>query len=93
MSTAIYPEVGKRMAMKIGGEYGFKWITRSKFLRMGKACGIGAKVIERELDRMTRAILRQSNALAVRSNREYPSACYDRIAAGILMRTAQIAAR
>lgn len=93
MSTAIYPEVGKRMAMKIDGEYGFKWITRSKFLRMGKACGIGAKVIERELDRMTRAIFRQSNALAVRSNREYPSACYDRIVAGILTRTAQIAVR
>ena len=93
MSTAIYPEVGKRMAMKIDGEYGFKWITRSKFLRLGKACGIGAKVIERELDRMVRVLPRQANALAARCNREHPSTCYDKIVAGILTRTAQIAVR
>lgn len=34
MSTAVYPEVSARMAMKIDGEYAFKWITRAKFLRM-----------------------------------------------------------
>ena len=26
VSTAIYPEVRRRMVMKVDGEYGFKWI-------------------------------------------------------------------
>ncbi len=90
MSTAIYPEVGKRMAMKIDGEYAFKWITRGKFLRMAESCGLGAKLVERELNRLSRLMLRQSEKWSAICNQEHPSACYTRIVDGLAARVRQI---
>ena len=90
MSTTIYPEVGRRMAMKIDGEYEFRWISRGKFVRMGEKSGIDAKVMERTIDRMSRRIVREAPRLARRCARQWPSPCYDRIVAGVLARAEQL---
>ena len=90
MSTAIYSEVGKRMAMKIDGEYAFKWITRGKFLRLAESCGLGAKLVERELNRLSRLMLREAEKWAAICNQEHPSACYARIVDGLATRVRQI---
>lgn len=90
MSTAIYPEVGRRMAMKIDGEYEFRWISRGKFVRMGEKSGIGAKVMERTVDRMVKTIVREAPRLARQCARQWPSSCYDRIVAGVLARADQL---
>ncbi len=90
MSTAIYPDVGKRMAMKIDDEYVFKWITRGKFVRMGAKIGIGEGVICTELEKMSRRISRKLPQLVRSATRLYPSVCYAEIAKGIEQRIAQL---
>ena len=90
MSTAIYPEVGKRMAMKIDGEYAFKWITTGKFLRMAKAIGVGDRVMRRELNKMERRVSRVLPRMVKAAQKRWPSFCYGEIAVGINKRIAQL---
>ena len=90
MSTAVYPEVSQRMAMKIDGEYAFKWITRGKFLRQAEKMNLAPRTMDREIDRMVRRIVRQAPLVAAKLSRRFPSDCYTRIIAGINVRTAQI---
>ena len=90
MSTTIYPEVAQRMAMKIDGEYAFKWITRGKFLRQAEKSGIAPRTMEREIDRMARRISKQAPVVAAKLAKRFPSACYDRIVAGISGRVKQL---
>ena len=90
MSTAIYPEVSGRMAMKIDGEYSFKWITRAKFVRMAEKLGISAKIMEREIDRMRKRIVKHAPLVAERLSVRFPCDCYRRIGEGILARSVQL---
>jgi serine/threonine-protein kinase HipA len=90
MSTAIYPEVGKKMAMKIDGEYAFKWITTEKFLRMAKTIGLGDRVMRRELDKMERRVSRVLPRMVKAAQKRWPSFCYGEIAVGINKRIAQL---
>ena len=90
MSTALYPEVSPRMAMKIDGEYAFKWITRGKFLRQAEKLGLAPRTMDREIDRMVRRIVRRAPQLAARMSARFPCACYDRIVAGVLERAKQL---
>ena len=90
MSTTIYPEVAQRMAMKIDGEYAFKWITRGKFLRQAEMSGIAPRTMEREIDRMARRIVKQAPVVATKLAKRFPSACYARIVAGINGRAKQL---
>ena len=91
MSTAIYPEVSKRMAMKIDGEYAFRWITRQKFLRQAEKLGLAARTMDKEIDRMRRKIEKQAPLVAAKLSVRFPSACYARIVDGILARSEQLA--
>ena len=90
MSTAIYPEVGRRMAMKIDGEYDFRWITIGKFRRMAEKFGIGLRILERELAKMVRRINSVLPKLVRRATAEHPSKCYDLITEGTSRRIGQI---
>lgn len=90
MSTTIYPEVSKRMAMKIDGEYAFKWISRMKFLRMAEKLGISASLMGKEIDRMCHRITRQAPLVVARLSAKFPSLCYQRIVDGIDARVAQL---
>ena len=86
MSTAIYPEVGRRMAMKIDDEYDFKWITIGKFRRMAEKSGIGVRLLDRELARMVRRISGAMPKLLNIATDNHPSQCYGQIKDGILRR-------
>ena len=90
MSTAIYPEVGKRMAMKIDGEYAFKWISTGKFLRMAEKTGIREKTMRRELEKMSRKISNALPRVEKSAQKRWPSSCYAEIAQGIRQRLAQL---
>ena len=92
MSTAIYPEVGRRMAMKIDGEYSFKWITRDKFVRMAAKSGISARIASHELDKMVRRVERALPVLVAKSGREFPHGVYTTVANGIADRIAKVCA-
>ena len=90
MSTAVYPDVSPRMAMKIDGEYAFKWMTRGKFLRQAGKLGLSPRTMDKEIDRMTRRILKHAPSVAAKLSKRYPSACYGRIVAGIRERSEQM---
>lgn len=90
MSTTVYPDVGRRMAMKIDDEYAFKWITVGKFVRMAAKVGVSEKVMLREIAKMSRRIAREAPLVAGRCNRKWPSQVYATIAAGIGDRLSQL---
>ncbi len=90
MSTALYPEVGKRMAMKIDGEYAFKWITRGKFIRMADKLGIHPHVVKGEMDKMIRRVRHALPHLVAQAKRRFPHHCYSAIADGIASRLSQL---
>ena len=90
MSTAIYPEVGRRMAMKVDGEYAFKWVTRDKFVRMANKSGIAQRIVSRELDKMIRHVERSLPKVVVEAGRLFPHRIYHTIAQGITARISQI---
>lgn len=90
MSTTVYPEVGGRMAMKIDGEYHFKWITANKFVRQAQRLGIRPQLMRALIKSQVHKILRAAPELASRVNRCYPSKTYERILIGIEARCAQL---
>ena len=92
MSTAIYPEVGKRMAMKVHGEYAFKWITRSKFLRMADKLRIHPHIVNSAMDKMIRRVKLALPQLVAQATRRFPRRCYSAIADGIASRLSQLEA-
>ena len=91
MSTTIYPEVARRMAMKIDGEYAFKWMTRAKYLRQAEKLGIAPRTMAREIDRMNRRIEKQAPVVAAKLAARFPCACYAQIVDGIHHRVKQLA--
>ena len=90
MSSAIYPEVGRRMAMKVDGEYAFKWITRDKFIRMAGKSGISPHVAASELDKVIRRVEYVLPQLVEKAERSCPHRVYTAIASGIAARISQI---
>jgi serine/threonine-protein kinase HipA len=90
MSTTVYPEVGKRMAMKIDGEYAFRWITYGKFLRVADKLGIGEKIMHKSLETIVRKVTRNLQKVIDDAQNRWPSDCYCKIADGIHSRIAQI---
>ena len=90
MSTTVYPEVGRRMAMKIDDEYAFKWITMGKFVRMAEKIGVSEQMMRREIAKISRRIEREAPIVARRCGREYPFSVYSSIEAGIFSRLKQL---
>ena len=90
MCTTVYRDVSKRMAMKIDGEYGFRWMTRGKFIRMGVRLGFGERLVVRTLDRMAARISAAAPRLAEKCRARHPSRIYDEIVEGIARRCAQV---
>ena len=90
MCTTVYPEVSKRMAMKIDGTYDFKWITRGKFLRFGSRVGIGEKLMIRTIDALVKRIRKAAPAMSAWCAKRHPSGIYGEIAEGIERRCRQI---
>ena len=90
MSTAVYPEVGRRMAMKIDDEYAFKWITIGKFVRMVEKIGVSEKMMRREIAKISRRIGKEASLVARRCARKFPSSVYSSIQTGIVNRLQQL---
>lgn len=90
MSTTVYPDVGKRMAMKIDEEYAFKWISVGKFMRMAAKIGISEKIMKREIVKIGRRIKRFAPVVAKRCNAVWPASIYAHIEIGIAARLKQL---
>lgn len=64
MSTAIYPELTDRPAMKIGGEDRPQWIIARSWEALANECGIGFKLVKQTLEKLSRALEQQAPAIA-----------------------------
>ena len=78
------------MAMKIDGEYAFKWITRGKFLRMAEKLGISPRTMDKEIVRMQKRVEKQAPEVAEKMSARFPSPCYELIVRGIVERSRQL---
>ena len=90
MSTTVYPDVGKRMAMKVDGEYSFRWVSMGKFRRQAEKVGMQAALMERLLRQQAQKLLKKAPTLAECCNRRHPSSIYGQIVEGMMARCKQL---
>lgn len=90
LSTAVYPNLAPKLAMKIDTEYNFRWITPGKFVRAGKKAGLTEKVVREQirevLAKMPLALKKINEKEVVR----HPAAVYEKIQSGIEARMKQL---
>ncbi len=63
MSTAVYPDVQKKLAMKIGGEYDPRKIFRRHWHRLVMDTAVARKALDKELNNMAKAIRHEFSVL------------------------------
>ena len=88
--TTVYPQIGRKMAMKFDGKFEFRWITPGKIVRTFERAGIGAKLVYDSIDRQTAAIRRALPPLIDEVNEKFPSPIYHDICRGIHARIRQL---
>lgn len=89
--TAVYPELSRESAMRIGGDAAFDRITRESFARMGEACRVSPRLALDRLDALAARILPAARALADDCRAAHPSAVYGRIVGVIEGQLARVA--
>lgn len=63
LSTAIYPNLSRKVAMKIGGEYRPEWISVRHWERFANDIGVNTKIIHQNLKKMSEKITVEVDAL------------------------------
>ncbi len=91
VSTVVYPELSREMAMGIGGEMRFVAITRANFSRMADDCGISPKLVLSRLDTLRGRVTTAAERLAEEFNASWPSGMYGKVIETIKSHTAQVA--
>jgi serine/threonine-protein kinase HipA len=70
LSTAFYPELSRKMAMKIGGEYESDKIVSKHFDQMAQEAGLGKPIVKRRVLELAESVLLKEPDLVA----EVPSA-------------------
>ena len=92
LSTAIYPELSGRMAMKIGGKYGPEDVYRRHWHRLVPDTATARRDLDKTLDRLAEDTRREAEALAVDLERKgFRSPIFDAIRGVISGRADRIA--
>lgn len=91
LSTAVYPQLNKNMAMKIGGEYRPEWVMIRHWERFAGEIGVGAKVVLRMIEQIAKRIVSESEEVRLEFEKKY-GACdiIDRIMTVIAKRSKAI---
>jgi serine/threonine-protein kinase HipA len=71
MSTAIYPELAQRHAMRIGGEDRPDWIIERRWQAFAEEVGIGYKLVRQTLLEMKEQVSEEATALVADFEKEY----------------------
>lgn len=90
VSTAVYPELSKEMAMRIGGDAAFDSISRDSFSRMAEECSVSPKLVLGRLDDMSKRILPVASRLADECNARFPSKIYRQILSAMQSRLLRV---
>ena len=89
--TTVYPQIGKKMAMKFDGKFEFRWITTGKIIRTFERAGIGEKLVRDSIERQTSSIRRELPGLVDEIGAKFPSSVYHDICKGVHARIRQLA--
>lgn len=80
MCTAIYDGLTDRLAMRIGGEDRPDWIIGRKWQQLAEEIGMGFRIIEQTMNKMSARIMGEAKALAEQMGQTKEDAeCYKRI--------------
>ncbi len=90
LSTTVYPRLVPKLAMKIDGEYHFRWITPGKFIRMGQKAGLTERIVKREIQKVTKQVDKNLQAFTEKMTLHYPADIYASIKSGIEDRLEQL---
>jgi len=71
LSTAIYPNLSSKIAMKIGGEYRPDWIAARHWQRLAGDIGVKTKMIHQTIKKMSEKIVVEAEALKESFGKEY----------------------
>lgn len=91
LSTAVYPSLPAKLAMKIEGRNSLVWITRAKFLRMGTKAGLSERLVNAEIDKLLKHLEKKLDSFTQKMQEQYASPIYAEIQAGIRRRMQQLA--
>ena len=91
LSTAVYPSLPEKLAMKIEGRNSLVWITRAKFLRMGTKAGLSERLVNAEIDKLLKRLEKKLDSFTQKMREQYASPIYAEIQAGIRRRMQQLA--
>jgi serine/threonine-protein kinase HipA len=64
MSTAVYPDLAERIAMRIGGEDRPDWIIKRRWQQFAEDVGIGFKLVRQTLEFMKEQVSAEAQELA-----------------------------
>ena len=92
LSTAVYPNLPPKLAMKIDGRNHFDWITRGKFLRLGEKAGLRNHLVNAEIDKLLAQLSKILVPFTEKMQQSDPSAIYSEIQSGIEKRILQLKA-
>ncbi len=90
LSTAVYPNLPPKLAMKIDGSNHFDWITRGKFLRMGEKAGLLNRLVNAEIDKLLAQLSKILVPFTEKMQQSEPSSIYSGIQSGIEKRILQL---
>jgi len=71
LSTAIYPNLSSKIAMKIGGEYRPEWIAVRHWERFANDIEVNTKIIHQNLKKMSGKIAVEAEALKESFSKQY----------------------
>jgi serine/threonine-protein kinase HipA len=71
MSTAVYPGLAERLAMRIGGEDRPDWVIERRWQRFADEVGIGFKLVRQTLMHMKEQVSEEAQNLAIQFHAEY----------------------
>lgn len=63
--TAFYPELSKKMAMKIGGEYESTQIYPRHFERMAEECGLAKPLVKKRVPELAAAVISALDTITI----------------------------
>ena len=89
--TTVYPQIGRKMAMKFDDKFEFRWITPGKIVRTLERAGIGGKLVLDSISRQIVAVKSEIPSLVDEVDKRHPSPVYSDICRGMRARIRQLA--
>ncbi len=90
LSTAVYPNLAPKLAMKIDTEYNFRWITPGNFIRAGQKAGVSEKVVREQIREMIAKMPKALKKINAKDVVKHPAEVYEKIESGIEARMKQL---